>query len=107
RERVEAAPPPRAASAGQVERRYAPDKPLDVLVQHLVSIALGGGFRADELFAEVRTAHSYRELAWAEFAWALDFVVHGGSSLQAYPEYHRVVADADGVYRVPHRGTAA
>ena len=105
-ELIEAAAARRAASAGQVERRYAPDKPLDVLVQHLVSIALGGGFRADELFAEVRTAYSYRELAWAEFAWALDFVVHGGSSLQAYPEYHRVVADADGVYRVPDRGIA-
>ncbi|HEX6721173.1 MAG TPA: ligase-associated DNA damage response DEXH box helicase, partial [Burkholderiaceae bacterium] len=105
-ELIEAAAARHAAAAGQVEKRFAPDKPLDVLVQHLVSMALGGGFRADELFAEVRTAYSYRELDWAEFAWALDFVVHGGSSLKAYPEYHRVVADAEGVYRVPNRGIA-
>ena len=42
----------------------------------------------------------------AEFQWALDFVVKGGASLHAYPEYHRVVADDDGVYRVPDRGIA-
>ncbi|MCW5633244.1 MAG: hypothetical protein KIT17_07890 [Rubrivivax sp.] len=33
--------------AGQVESRSSPDKPLDVLVQHLVTVALGGGFAAD------------------------------------------------------------
>ena len=31
------------------------EKPLDVLAQHLVTVAVGGGFRAAELYAEVRT----------------------------------------------------
>jgi ATP-dependent Lhr-like helicase len=105
-ELVEAVAARRAVTAGRVEKRFAPDKPLDVLVQHLVSMALGGGFRADELFVEVRNAYSYRELTWEEFRWALDFVTRGGSSLKAYPEYHRVVMDGDGVYRVPDRGIA-
>ena len=106
-ELIEAAAARRAAAAGPVEKRFAPDKPLDVLVQHLVSMALGGGFRRRR--AVRRSAHARTATAssrWAEFAWALDFVVHGGSSLKAYPEYHRVVADADGVYRVPDRGIA-
>lgn len=105
-ELVEAVAARRAVAAGRVEPRFAPDKPLDVLVQHLVSIALGGGFVADGLFDEVRSAWSYRDLAREEFQWALDFVTRGGSSLKAYPEYHRVVRGDDGVYRVSDRGIA-
>ena len=91
--------PPRGArrSPANIEKRATPDKPFDVLVQHVVTIALGGGFRADELFEEVN-AWAYRQLTWAEVpvALAFDFVVQGGASLHAYPEYHRVVADAEG-----------
>ena len=105
-ELVEAVAARRAALARNIEKRFAPDKPLDVLVQHLVSMALGDGFRADELFDEVRSAWSYRELTRAEFRWALDFVTRGGASLKAYPQYHRVVEGDDGVHRVPDRGIA-
>jgi len=105
-ELVEAVAARRAALAGRIEQRFAPDKPLDVLVQHLVSIALGGGFEADALFDEVRSAHSYRALTREEFQWALDFVTRGGASLKAYPEYHRVVRGDDGIHRVSNRGIA-
>jgi ATP-dependent Lhr-like helicase len=98
-ELVEAVAARRAALAGRVEAREAPDAPLDVLVQHLVSMALAGGFEADAMYRELRGAWSYRALSREAFQWALDFVVHGGDSLQAYPEYHRVVLH-DGRYRV-------
>ncbi len=104
-ELVEAVAARRAAHAGKIEKRTTPAKPLDVLVQHLVTVALGGGFEAAAMRAEVRTAHAYRELTAAEFEWALAFVVQGGASLAAYPEYHRVRL-VDGVYRVPDRGIA-
>ncbi|MEQ1686644.1 MAG: ligase-associated DNA damage response DEXH box helicase [Burkholderiaceae bacterium] len=102
-ELVEAVAARRAAQAGLIEKRATPDKPLDVLVQHLVTVALGGGFKANELFTEVRTAHAYRKLTRDEFQWALDFVEKGGSSLAAYPEYHRV-QKVGALYRVPDRG---
>jgi ATP-dependent helicase Lhr and Lhr-like helicase len=105
-ELVEAAAARRAAEAGRVESRVSPDKPLDVLVQHLVTVALGGGFKADELFDEVRTAVAYAALTRDEFDWCLAFVERGGTSLGAYPQYHRVVRDDSGVYRVPDRGIA-
>jgi ATP-dependent Lhr-like helicase len=105
-ELVEAAAARRAALAGQVESRVSPAKPLDVLVQHLVTVALGGGFEADALFDEVRTAFAYRDLTRDEFDWALAFVERGGESLGAYPQYHRVVRGDDGIYRVPDRGIA-
>ncbi|MBK1614803.1 DNA ligase-associated DEXH box helicase [Rubrivivax gelatinosus] len=104
-ELVEAAAARRAALAGQVEARRTPDKPLDVLVQHLVTVALGGGFEADALFDEVRSAPAYRTLTRSEFDWALAFVERGGDSLGAYPEYHRV-QQVDGVWRVVDRGIA-
>ncbi|MFN3886479.1 MAG: helicase-related protein, partial [Aquabacterium sp.] len=99
-ELVEAAAARRAAQAGQVEERQAPHQPLDVLVQHLVTVALGGGFQADALFDEVRRAHSYRALTREAFDWCLDFAARGGDSLQAYPEYHRIAPDEQGVWRV-------
>lgn len=104
-ELVEAAAARRAARAGRIEARSSPDKPLDVLVQHLVTVALGGGFEADDLLAEVRSTWAYRELTDAQWRWALTFVERGGPSLQAYPEYHRVQC-IDGVYRVTDAGIA-
>jgi ATP-dependent Lhr-like helicase len=89
----------RALLAGEVEARFTPDKPLDVLAQHLVTCALGGGFVADELFEEVRTAWSYRNLTRQEFDWALALVERGGGTLSAYPEFCRVRAQG-GLYRV-------
>jgi ATP-dependent Lhr-like helicase len=105
-ELVEAAAARSAVAAARVESRRAPEKPLDVLVQHLVTLALGTGFRDDAVLAEIRSAWSYRELTDEEFAWSLDFVGRGGEALRAYPEYHRVVRDTEGVYRVPDRRIA-
>ncbi|MFY8085900.1 MAG: DNA ligase-associated DEXH box helicase, partial [Rubrivivax sp.] len=90
-----------------VESRVNPEAPLDVLVQHIVTVALGGGFEADALFDEVRTAPAYATLSREAFDWALDFCAQGGRSLAAYPDYHRIgwVAD-EGRWRVTDRGIA-
>lgn len=90
-----------AVDAGQIEARPAPKQPLDVLVQHLVTVALGGGFVPGELLTEVRSTAAYADLSDEAWSWCLDFVSQGGASLAAYPDYHRVVADEAGVWRVP------
>ena len=90
-ELIEAAAVRRALREGHIEGRIPLAKPLDVLVQHLVTIGLGGGFVAEELLAEVRTTYAYRSLTDNEWRWALDFVVNGGHALDAYPEYKRLV----------------
>ncbi len=99
-ELIEAAAARRAAHEGRVEKRESPEKPLDVLVQHIVTIAIGGGFRVDALFDEVRSSWAYRALTRAEFDWAVLFCERGGESLTAYPDYHRIRLGEDGVYRV-------
>jgi ATP-dependent Lhr-like helicase len=105
-ELIEASAAQKAAAARQVESRQAPSKPLDVLVQHLVTIALGTGFTEAELLAEVRSTASYAQLTDDEWHWCLDFVGRGGEALRAYPEYRRVLADEHGVYRVPETQVA-
>ena len=100
-ELVEAIAAQDAITARQVEPRWSPCKPLDVLVQHLVTVALGGGFRADELRAEVATTFAYRDLTDVEWQWALTFVRQGGVSLNAYPDYRRAIPDEQGVWHVP------
>lgn len=100
-ELVEAAAARDAAARNEIESRAVPGKPLDVLVQHMVTVALGGGFRPVELLAEVRRAYAYRDLTDEEWQWALDFVSQGGRALLAYPDYRRAQPDADGVWRVP------
>jgi ATP-dependent Lhr-like helicase len=109
-ELVEAAAARSAAEARRIEARpaisCANTPPLDALTQHLVTCALGGGFRPEELLTELRSTHAYTDLTDAQWQWAQDFVIRGGSSLVAYPEYHRVVADEEGVLRVPDRAIA-
>ncbi len=100
-ELVEAAAVQDAIALRHIEARESPYKPLDVLVQHLVSMALGGGFTPDALLAEVRGAWAYRDLTDEDWAWALGFVRHGGLSLTAYPDYRRVEPDEHGIWRVP------
>jgi ATP-dependent Lhr-like helicase len=82
-----------------LESRHPLRAPLDVLVQHLVTMALGGGFVADELFAEVRNTYAYRTLIDRHWQWTLDFVMSGGSALRAYEHYRKVTA-RNGIYRV-------
>ena len=90
-----------AVQAGQIEAREPPQQPLDVLVQHLVTVALGGGFLPNELLLEVRSTAAYADLSIEAWRWCLDFVSQGGASLKAYPDYHRVRPDESGVWRVP------
>ena len=89
-----------AMDAGQIEARRPITKPIDVLVQHLVTIACGPGFDPDKMLAEVRTAKAYADLTEAEFDWALDFVVRGGEALRRYDEYKRVERKDDGLFRI-------
>ncbi|MEX2217608.1 MAG: ligase-associated DNA damage response DEXH box helicase [Phycisphaerales bacterium] len=101
-ELVEVAAVRRAIEEGVIEGRRPFSKPLDVLAQHMVTCALGGGFDEDDLFSEVRTAWSYRDLTREEFSWALALVRDGGGTLRCYPEFNKVARDpVSGRYTVP------
>ena len=78
-------------AAGAIESRYPVERPLDVLVQHVITVALGGGFEPDALRTEVRTTQAYADLHDDEWTWVLDFARTGGDALEAYPEYARII----------------
>lgn len=88
-----------AIGARQVEKRFPLNLPLDLLCQHVVTIALGSGFKSEDLYNEVRTTHAFRHLTWSDWQWVLHFVSSGGKALGAYDEYKRI-AEVDGVYRL-------
>lgn len=104
-ELVEVAAARDAMRAGAIESRDPLDRPLDLLAQHLVTLALGGGFTREAVLAELRTTRAYHQLTEQELDWVIDFVTRGGEALRAYPEYARVVCE-DGVYVVTDRRVA-
>jgi ATP-dependent helicase Lhr and Lhr-like helicase len=98
-ELVEAAAARDAVEAGLVEGRFPVERPLDLLSQWAVTVAVGGGFEEEEFFDEVRSTHAFAGLTRAEWRWTIEFITHGGEALRAYPEFARVKLE-DGRYVV-------
>ncbi|MEP6907708.1 MAG: ligase-associated DNA damage response DEXH box helicase, partial [Pseudoxanthomonas sp.] len=105
-ELVEYAAARRAIARGAIESRRPPRLSLDVLAQHCVTCALGGGFDRATLLEEVRGTHAFRGLDETTWQSVLDFIVQGGQALSNYPDFHKVVRDMDGFYRVEDRRVA-
>lgn len=105
-ELVEYAAARAAIARGAIESRRPPRLSLDVLAQHCVTLALGGGFDASALLAEVRGTHAFAGLDDDTWQAVLDFVVQGGTALSSYPDFQRVVRGDDGIHRVEERRVA-
>ena len=95
----------RALASGLMESRIPLELTLDVLAQHLVTLALGGGFTHEEGFDEVRETHAFRHLDRHQYEQVIDLIVRGGASLSNYPDYRRVVV-VDDRYTVQDRRIA-
>jgi ATP-dependent Lhr-like helicase len=78
---------------------------MDVLIQYMVTLAVSEGFRADELFKEVKTTFAFADLRRNEFNELLDFITNGGKTLAQYDEFLKVVVE-DGLFKVTNRRVA-
>lgn len=105
-ELVEAAALKNAVDESEMESREPILKPIDVLVQYLVTLAVSDGFLPDELLPELRKTFAYQTLQDEEWDWVLTFITTGGKSLGKYPEYSKVSIDEDGVFKVIDRKIA-
>lgn len=105
-ELVEAAALREAIDQELIEERVPYLRSFDVLVQYLVTLAVGEGFRPDEVYAEIKSTFSYHSISLEEWAWCLQFIRNGGNSLSGYDEYHKVELSDDGRYQVTRRRTA-
>lgn len=88
-----------AALARHIEARPPLRKPLDVLVQHLVTCAIGEPFLPAEMLREIQSTHAFADLTDEEWAWSLGFISSGGKALAAYPRYQKAHI-VDGRYTV-------
>ena len=79
---------------------------LDVLAQHVMGVACGDPFKADELYDEVRTSAPYADLTRADFDDVLRFVSTGGYALKSYDRFRRIIHGPDGRWRVRNAQTA-
>ena len=83
----------RGLEEGLVEQRKPPNAPLDVLLQHLTSLACGAGFHPEETLRAVRSSAAFSNLAEEDWDWCLRFLEHGGDCLAAYPRYRKLEWD--------------
>lgn len=79
----------------------------DVLIQFLVTLAVGDGFRVDEVKEIVERTHAFKYLSKEDWAWAFNFITQGGTALKRYEEYHKVEIQEDGLYKVTNRRIAS
>lgn len=78
----------------------------DVLVQFLVTVALGGGFQDADMFAIVQSTYGFQWITAEDWSWCLSHITQGGRIGKNYEEFHKVVRNADGLYVVEKRRIA-
>ena len=76
-ELVESAALIRAVRAGRLDRVVQPVAPLDVLAQQIVAECAAREWREDDLFALVRRAAPYRDLARADYGEVVEMLARG------------------------------
>ncbi len=91
-----------AAKDNAQDTEYPAVLKLDVLAQHILGRACAGPFDADEFYAEVTRAWTYRNLTRADFDAAMDYVATGGYALRAYEKYAKLKRREDGLWRLTH-----
>lgn len=103
---IEVAAVKEAIKQNEIEARHPYVLTYDILVQFLVTLAVGEGFKPDESYAFIKQIHAFQYLTKEEFDWCIHFITNGGNTLNSYEEFHKVVLDDDGVYRVRSRRIA-
>ena len=78
---------------------------FDVLVQFLMTLAVGDGFEEKPVFERIKKTFAFREITSEEWQSLLQFITVGGGALKNYEEYHKVVIE-NGIYKVTKRRIA-
>jgi len=85
----------RGLGEGLVEQRKPPMAPLDVLLQHLTSLACGPGLAPETSYRSIRSCAAYSDLKRDDWNWCLKFLEQGGDCLGAYPRYRKLEWDSE------------
>lgn len=104
-ELVEAAALKEAEKRLLIEDRVPMLMTFDVLIQYLVTLAVGDGFDDKVIFEEVKNTFAFSEINEEEWKWIMRFITVGGETLGAYEEFNKVVLE-DGLWKVISRKIA-
>ncbi|GAB3421583.1 ligase-associated DNA damage response DEXH box helicase [Niabella aquatica] len=104
-ELVEAAALKEAARKGIIESRIPLVQTFDVLVQYVITLAVGEGFREEAVYRQVKQTYAFSYMERAEWLWVLKFITHGGDVLTAYEDFQKVILE-ENVYKVRSRRIA-
>ena len=105
-ELVEAAALKEAMNENLIETRDPRLLCFDVLIQYLCTLAIGEGFRPEQVFEEVKSTYCFADMNDAEWYQVLHSIVSGGEALQQYDEYKKVEIGEDGLYKIKNRRIA-
>ncbi len=79
---------------------------FDVLVQFLMTLAIGDGFYPEETYERIKKVYTFQEITDDEWKSIIEFLTIGGSALKSYEEFHKVVVMEDGLHKVTSRRIA-
>ncbi|QAA82487.1 ligase-associated DNA damage response DEXH box helicase [Aequorivita sp. H23M31] len=105
-ELLEASALKRAVKEEVVEDRIPYILSFDVLIQYLVTLAVGNGFYPKDIYPEIKSTFCFQEITDEQWKWCLNFITLGSQSLQAYDEYKKVEVMDDGLFKVESRQIA-
>lgn len=89
---------------GQLEDVTLFENATDVIAQHIVGMAMDDGVSADEAFAVITSAYSFRNLERAEFDRIVEYLEGGGKTLASqYRETFGKIEEKDGVFVTPSK----
>lgn len=91
---VEVAVMLREAMRGRLDKVHIPMKPLDVLAQHIVGMAVERKWDVREAFDLVRSAYPFRDLSWEEFESVLKYLAGDYVQLESRKVYGKIWYDA-------------
>ena len=81
-----------------IDRVRIPQKPLDVLAQHITGMSVERKWRLDDAFRLVKRAYNFRDLKWDEFMSVVRFLA-GRHGLESEGVYAKIWLDeSDGVF---------
>ncbi len=96
----------KAIEESRIEDRTPFVRSWDVLIQYMMTRAVGGGFQAEKLYRELIKTFSYSSMTEEEWSLLLNYILYGSQSLKAYDEYHKIGKTKDGTYLVNNKGVA-
>lgn len=90
----------------QIEDRIPYLNCYDVLIQFLMTLAVGKGFDPKKIYPVVTSSFCFQTLDQKHWQWILNFLIRGSQSLEQYDEYKKLILDENGFLKAANKTIA-